>query len=152
MTKSLVEMAAEIVAAQASHTRMSPEEMAEGLKKIYDALESIEISERKNTSPENTEKVEQSMVVSQPPMVPKASIQRSKIICLECGKSFKQISNRHLIVHGLDAKTYRKKYGFPARQSLSARELTARRRKSAQERQLGEKLKEARAKRKKTSA
>lgn len=146
MTKSLVEMAAEIISVQASHTRMSPEEIADGIRKIYEALKSIETSERISAAGGIPEEAGQIPAISEPAVNPKASIQRSKIICLECGKSFKQISNRHLVTHGLDAKTYRKKYGFPARQSLSARELTSRRRKLAQERQLGEKLKEARRK------
>lgn len=146
MTKSLVEMAAEIISVQASHTRMSPEEIADGIRKIYDALKSIETREQTSTMGGSTEEAGRAAQVPEQAVTPKASIQRSRIICLECGKSFKQISNRHLVTHSLDAKTYRKKYGFPARQSLSARELTSRRRKMAQERQLGEKLKEARKK------
>ena len=60
--------------------------------------------------------------------------------CPQCGKEFKQLSNRHLKDHGMDAKEYRKKYGFSARQPLSAKTLTAKRRKTAKALGLGEKL------------
>jgi predicted transcriptional regulator len=42
MTKSLVEMAADIMAAQASQSRMTPEEITEGLQKTYAALRKIQ--------------------------------------------------------------------------------------------------------------
>jgi predicted transcriptional regulator len=66
------------------------------------------------------------------------------VICLECGKEFKQITKRHLREHGLDAKQYRKKYGFSARQPLTATSLTAKRRKTAKALGLAEKLQAAR--------
>ena len=127
MTKSLTEMAADIVKAQASHAAMSAEEMDAALKKTFDALQSIKT-------------LEEGAEAEPTPMDPKQSILRTKVICLECGKEFKQLSNRHLKDHGMDAKEYRKKYGFSARQPLSAKALTAKRRKTAKALGLGEKL------------
>ena len=45
MAKSLTEMAAQIVAAQAGHAAMSPEEMDTALKKTFEALKSIKAVE-----------------------------------------------------------------------------------------------------------
>ena len=84
------------------------------------------------------------MPAAQPAMDPKASIQRAKVICLECGKEFKQLTSRHLQEHGMDAKAYRKKYGFSTRQPLSAKSLTAKRRETAKALNLGEKMLKAR--------
>ena len=139
MAKSLTEMAAEIVAAQAGHATMSAEEMDAALKKAFDALKSMKALE------EGTE-------AEPAPIDPRQSIQRNKVICLECGKEFKQLGNRHLKEHGLDAKAYRKKYGFSARQPLTARTLTAKRRKTAKALGLGEKLQAARKKQLKAAA
>jgi predicted transcriptional regulator len=127
MTKSLTEMAAEIVKAQASHAAMSAEEMDAALKRTFDALKSIKT-------------IEEGAEAEPAAIDPKQSILRTKVICLECGKEFKQLSNRHLKDHGMDAKEYRKKYGFSARQPLSAKTLTAKRRKTAKALGLGEKL------------
>lgn len=139
MMKSLTEMAAEIVAAQASHAAMSAEEMDAALKKAFDALKSIKAIE---------EGAEEELA----PMDPKKSIQRNKVICLECGKEFKQLGNRHLKEHGLDAKEYRKKYGFSARQPLSAKNLSAKRRKTAKALGLGERLQKGLQKARKAKA
>ena len=128
MAKTLTEMAADIVTAQASHTSMSVDEMETALKKAFDSLKSIKAIEEGTAEAEPVA------------MDPKKSIQRSKVICFECGNVFRQLSKRHLKDHGMDAKEYRKKYGFSARQPLSARALTAKRRKTAKALGLGEKL------------
>lgn len=133
MAKSLVEMAAEIVVAQTSSTRMSPDEVSEALLKAFEALNTIKAQEEGKAA-----------VV--PSMEPMKSIQRAKVICLECGKDFKQLTNRHLALHGMNSKEYKKKYGIPLRQSLAAKSLSAKRRKMAKKRGLGELLMKARAK------
>jgi predicted transcriptional regulator len=128
MSKTLTEMAADIVKAQASHAAMSPGEMETALKKAFDSLQSIKA-------------IEEGVAEAEPAaMDPKRSIQRTKVICLECGKEFKQLTSKHLKDHGMDAKEYRKKYGFSARQPLSAKSLSAKRRKTAEALGLGEKL------------
>ena len=131
MAKSLTEMAADIVEAQASHTAMSAEDLDLALRKAFDALKSIKA-------------IEEGADAEPAAMVPTESIQRNKIVCLECGKEFKQLGNRHLKEHGLDSKAYRKKYGFSARQPLSAKSLSAKRRKTAKALGLADKLQEAR--------
>jgi predicted transcriptional regulator len=135
MPKSLTEMAAEIVAAQASHASLSADEMNAALRKTFEALQGIKAQE------ESAEAQAEEVV---PSMQPQASIQRNKVICLECGKEFKQLTNKHLKEHGMDAREYRRKYGFPARQPLTAKSLTAKRRKTAKELRLGERLQKAR--------
>jgi predicted transcriptional regulator len=139
MSKALTEMAAEIVAAQASHAAMSAEQMDVALKKTFEALQGIKA-------------MEEGVPAKEPAMEPKKSIRRNKVICLECGKEFKQLGNRHLKEHGLDAKGYRKKYGFSARQPLSAKTLTAKRRKTAKALGLGEKLQKGLQKARKAKA
>jgi predicted transcriptional regulator len=143
MAKKLTEMAAEIVAAQAGVTRMSADELSEALTKTYQSLKRIkDLEEGVATG------------ISLPGgapvgMEPKASIQRNKIICLECGKEFKQLSRSHLKSHGLTPKEYKQKHNLKASQALTAKSLSAKRRKTAKERGLGEKLAAARKSRRK---
>ena len=61
------------------------------------------------------------------------SITRHSISCLECGAVYKQLSNRHLREHDLNAKSYRAKYDIPQKMPLAARDTTARRRKVVQD-------------------
>ncbi len=141
MMKSLTEMTAEIAMAQASHSVMSAEDMEGFLKKTFQALNEIKTLE------DGVEAVPESSA-SPETVVPEKSIQKNKVICLECGREFKLLSNRHLNKeHNMDAKEYRKKYGFSARQPLAAKTLSAKRRATAKSHNLGEKLQEKRRER-----
>jgi len=137
MPKSLYELAAEIVSAQAGVAKLSPEEINELIKKTYESLKSVKANEEGIEAEESPA----------PEMDPKKSIKQASITCLECGKQFKILTKRHLAEHDLTPKEYRAKYGFKARQPLAAKYLSAKRRKVAKEQNLGEKLAEARKKR-----
>ena len=142
MMKTLTEMTAEIAIAQASHSVMSAEDMEGFLKKTFQALNEIKTME---------EGLESGSEAPAPPEMtdPGKSIQKNKVICLECGREFKLLSNRHLNKeHNMDAKVYRKKYGFSARQPLAAKSLSAKRRATAKRHNLGERLQEKRREKK----
>ena len=132
MAKSLTEMAAEIVAAQASHAVMAADDMVGALKKTFEALKKIKTIEEGGPEAEA------------PPVDPKKSIQRNYIINLEDGKKYKQLTARTLAKFGLTPAEYRKKWGFSPRQPLAAKSLSAKRRKTAKALGLGEKLQLAR--------
>src|SRR5262249_11973552 len=87
MSKSLVEMASEIIAAQARHAPMSPEEISEGVKKVFVILQQLQVLESGMLSPNEGEGIGK--------LAPQDSIQRNRVICLECNKEFKLLSNRH---------------------------------------------------------
>ncbi len=137
MSKSLVEMCAEIVTAQASHTRLSPEEIAESLRMVFRTLKEVQ-------QQGEALDLEEASAAD-----PQASIQRNRVICLECGKAFKLLSNRHLALHGLTPREYKQKHGIRMTQALSARTLSARRRKLAKELGMGRQLAAWRAERRK---
>jgi len=137
MDKTLVQMAAEIVQAQAGQTSMTPEEIVDALSKTYEGLKSVKAKE---------ELVAEEPKVAREAVKGKASIQRDKVICLECGKEFKQLSKRHLASHGLTAKEYKKKHGIPLGQALVSKDLSAKRRKVAKEKGFGKRLAKARKK------
>ncbi|MCG6916579.1 MAG: MucR family transcriptional regulator [Deltaproteobacteria bacterium] len=125
-------MAAEIVAAQASHAVMASDDMVGALKKTFEALKNIKTIEEGGPEAEA------------PPIDPKKSIQRNYIINLEDGKKYKQLTARTLAKFGLSPAEYRKKWGFSPRQPLAAKSLSAKRRKTAKALGLGEKLQLAR--------
>ena len=138
MAKSLTQMAADIVAAQASHVSMSADEMDDALKKVFEALSRIKAEEERPAG----EAVDDEL--AQLRTKPTESIQRNYIINLEDGSKYKQLTAKTLARFGLTAKEYRKKWGFSARQPLSAKSLSAKRRKVAKALGLAEKLAAAR--------
>ncbi len=121
MSKAIVEICAALVAAQVSRTRQTPEQLAEGLEMLYKTLTDLSQKEKQMASP------------AEQGLEPQASIQHHQVFCLECGKAFQLLSTRHLALHGLNHRTYKEKYHIPLTQSLSARTLSARRRKLAKE-------------------
>ena len=138
MAKSLTQMAADIVAAQASHVSMSADEMDAALKKVFEVLSQIKAEEDRPAG----EAVDDEL--AQLRTKPMKSIQRNYIINLEDGSKYKQLTAKTLARFGLTAKEYRKKWGFSARQPLSAKSLSAKRRKAAKALGLAEKLAAAR--------
>ncbi len=136
MPKSLVEMCTDIVSAQASHTAMSSEDIVESLRQVFRTLQEVQ---------HLGDTIEQDGWVTRDPQ---SSIQRNQVLCLECGKAFKLLSNRHLALHDLTPRAYKHKHGIRMTQALSARTLSTRRRKLAKELGMGKQLAEWRAERK----
>jgi len=132
MPKSLVEMASEIVVAQASHTSMSSEDISEGVRQVFEVLQSLQAVEAGMLGSDGSEGTAL--------LKPLDSIQRNRVICLECHKDFKLLPSRHLTLHGLTSRDYKLKYGLPLRQPLCAKSLTQARRRIAKEKELGAKL------------
>ena len=150
MLKSLTEMTVEIIRAQLLNKDMSWENIVEALKSIFAALKELKDLEtgRLVPSKQPEEEPQPGPIEPEPaaPMTqkPQDSIKQDRVICLECGQEFKQLSHTHLKRHDLTPKEYRKKHGFPAKQPLTAKSVSERRRKRAKETGLGGKLKEAR--------
>ncbi|MEE9148621.1 MAG: MucR family transcriptional regulator [Candidatus Tectomicrobia bacterium] len=144
MQKSLLEMSADIVAAQARQNSMGMDEMAESLRKVFYTLQEIQQS-ADGTSSEDTGSSDSLDHLRRNPT---ESIQRNQIICLESGKPYKLLSNRHLALYGMTPREYKKKWGIPLTMPLSARSLTKRRRKLAKELGMGKQLAAWRAQRK----
>ena len=125
MSKTLVEMTAEIIQSQISSKQMTTDEIRAALNETFQALKSLQDTEA-GSSVESE--------VTAPAVDPKKSIQKNKVVCLECGQEFKMLSPKHLKSHGLDSKEYRKKHGFSARQPLCAKALSEKRSTSGKER------------------
>ncbi|MDR1686652.1 MAG: MucR family transcriptional regulator [Desulfovibrio sp.] len=68
----------------------------------------------------------------------KKSIKERSVQCLECGKVFKILSAKHLALHGLDAKSYREKWGLKKGAALAAKALQRDRRNKMKEMKLWE--------------
>ncbi|MCF6291008.1 MAG: MucR family transcriptional regulator [Desulfobacterales bacterium] len=141
MTKSLVEMAAGIIQSQCGTNNMTSEEIAASLQSTFKALLTLQAEEVQSGTDGESE-AKPAVNIS-----PARSIQKNKIICLECGQEFKMLSPKHLKSHELTGREYRIKHGFSIRQPLCARSLSERRKKAGKERGLPENLKKVIARR-----
>ncbi|MGC9196551.1 MAG: MucR family transcriptional regulator [Syntrophobacteraceae bacterium] len=136
--KKLLDIAAEIVQAQASVGLMSAEQIEQSLVKTFSTLQRIQLAEEKGMFLDCSVSGE----ISSSQTVGEAlqSIQDDKIVCLECGTQMRQLTTKHLGTHNLTPREYKRKWGFSMKQPLSARSLTKARSKAAKKRGLPEKL------------
>jgi predicted transcriptional regulator len=136
---TILEMAADIVAAHASTTKMTKEELVSELTEIYNALNILEKGEAVTaTTSEETG----------PVVTRKKAFGKDKVYCMICGKGMKTLSRHLKTSHTMTAQEYRKQFDIPRTQPLAAKNYSEKRRQMAIDRGLGEKLAKARAKRK----
>ena len=151
MSKTLVEMAAAIVQSQSASKGMTTDEVTFALQSTYKALQELQSDESKMASVA-TEGAGAESGAAVSGLTAEKSIQKNKIVCLECGQEFRMLSPKHLKSHGLTGREYRTKHGFSLRQPLCAKSLSDRRKKAGKVRGLPENLKKAIAKRKAAGA
>ncbi len=133
---TLLEMAVDIVAAHASTTNMSKEELIAEIASVYQALAALEKGEAVATEAQASE--------STPTISKKKAFGKDQVICMICGKGMKTLTRHIKTAHALTPGQYRKQFGIPRTQSLAARNYSESRRQMAIDRGLGEKLAKAR--------
>ncbi|WP_291319561.1 MucR family transcriptional regulator [Desulfonatronospira sp.] len=124
-----VKQALEIVKAQASVRNMTEEEINSMIKSLSEGIQKAS-----QGTPEEQVDEEQ-----HPAVDPKKAIREKSIVCLECGKSFKVITKKHLTKHNMTPEEYKEKWGYKKNQSLVAKSLARERRKKMQEMELWKK-------------
>ena len=117
MTESLLAMAKDLALAQIQAGQVTPEDMTSVLNSTYETLEQLNATEQSGSG----------ALASNHSTDWKKSINKHAVACLECGATFRILSTRHLRHHDMDSRTYRQKHGIPRTQSLSARDVQARR-------------------------
>ena len=145
MPKRLVEIASELVQAQVSLTPMTAADMASALRQVFNTLQEMQKAEiagiNVSLPPPGAETGQEIPPEEKPALAPENSIQDDKVICLECGAEFRQLTQKHLAVHEMSGKEYRKKYGFAMKTPLAARSVIKLRSRIAKKRGLPENLK-----------
>ncbi len=136
MPKKLIEIASEIVQTQVSNTSMTTADIASSLRQVFSTLQQMQRAESGEIELPKTQEPAPAKALT-----PQDSIQNERVICLECGAEMRQLTSKHLVSHGTNAKEYRKKYGFSMRTPLAAKSVTKARQKAAKKRGLPEKLK-----------
>ena len=118
--------ALEIVKAQASVRTMTDEEITSMLKNVAAGIQAAAEADSLPTEP------------AAPAVDPAKAIKESSVLCLECGKSFKVLTKKHLAAHGITPEEYRAKYGYKKGAPLAAKSLQRERRKKMKDMRLWE--------------
>jgi predicted transcriptional regulator len=137
MATTLLELTTDIVTSHASVSAMSTEDLIQEIQKVYNTLQNLEKGEMETGS------VSESKA---PVLSLKKAFQADQVICMICGKGGMKTLARHLAqVHGIKPGEYKKQFGIPSVQALTAKNFSEARRKMAQDRGLAENLAKARA-------
>lgn len=140
---TITEMATDIVAAHASTTPMSKEELLKELSEVHAALASLEKGEMVIVA--GAEEAVGEEEKGAPAVSLRKAFGKNQVICMICGKSMKTLARHLKTAHSMKPTEYRKQFGIPRTQPLAARAYSESRRQMAIDRGLGEKLAKARA-------
>jgi len=119
--------ALEIVKAQASVRTMTEDEITSMVKKLVRGIQAIA---GEVPAPSADEEVS---------CDPAKCVREKTISCCVCGKSFKIITKKHLLSHGLTPQEYREKFGYKKGMPLVCKSLQRDRRKKMKEMELWKK-------------
>jgi predicted transcriptional regulator len=119
--------ALEIVKAQASVRIMTDEEITSMIRRLAAGIRDVNLVEGGG---------EEEPASGQDP---KKAVKEKTISCLECGKSFKVITKKHLASHGLTPEEYKSKHGYKKSMPLVCKSLQRERRKKMKDMRLWEK-------------
>jgi predicted transcriptional regulator len=137
MAATILELTTDIVTSHASVTAMSTEELIQEIQKVYNTLSGLERGESAETASEGTKA---------PALTLKKAFQADQVVCMICGKGGMKTLARHLAqMHDMKPGAYRKQFGIPSSQALTARNFSEARKRMARERGLADNLAKARA-------
>ena len=126
--------ALEIAKAQASVRVMKEEEITAFVQKVTQGIRVVAETEQP------VELNSEEMVLEG-----RKSVKEKSVTCLECGKSFKVLTKRHLATHGISADDYRQKWGFKKGTALVCKALQRERRKKMNDMKLWERRRKPKA-------
>ncbi|PLX76009.1 MAG: MucR family transcriptional regulator [Desulfuromonas sp.] len=139
---NLIEMATEIVAAHASASSMTKDEIIAEIQEVYATLSALEKGE---TVPVAGDVQEENV----PAVSKRKAFGKDTIYCMVCGKGFKTLKRHLAQAHELTPKEYRAQFDIPAGTALAAKSYSESRRQMAIDKGLADGLAKARAAKKK---
>lgn len=147
MATEILKLTAQIVISHASMSELTPKELVEELKEVYQLLSSLEGGLVLPVEAE-AERGLEAEVVKKPPIPLQDIVKDKYVVCLECGKQMRTLKAHLRKAHHLTPKDYFRRYGLdPKKYPLVCKEYSEQRRKLAKEKGLGAKG----ARRRKTS-
>jgi len=137
MASEVLKLTAQIVISHASMTEMSPQELLDEIKEVYNALSALEggAGMLEVAAPA---KGKEAALVKKPPIPLKDIVKDKYVVCLECGQKMRTLKAHLRKAHNLLPKEYYKRYGLDRKKyPLVCKEYSEQRRKMAIEKGLG---------------
>lgn len=133
MASEELKLTAQIVISHASMSELTPQELVEEIREVYNVLTSLEGG--MGALETGVVKAE---VVKQPSIPLKDIVKEKYVVCLECGKKMRTLKAHLRKAHNLQPKEYFKRYSLdPKKFPLVCKEYSEQRRKLAVEKGLG---------------
>ena len=128
MTSEILKLTTEIVVSHASMTELTPEQLVDEIKAVYNVLASLEGGA-----------ILEEPAEAKKPTVPLKDIVTAKyVVCLECGKKMRTLKAHIRKAHGLMPKEYYARFGLdPKKFPLVCKEYSEQRSKMAKDRGFG---------------
>jgi predicted transcriptional regulator len=131
---TLVEIAGQLVASHAANSNLTTDELLLELAKVHAVLKNLDAGHAVEGETE-----------AKPAMTLKEAFKKNEVVCMVCGKGgFKTLARHLSTAHQMKPGAYKKQFGIPSKQSLSAQSYSEARRAMALDRGLGDVLAKAR--------
>jgi predicted transcriptional regulator len=138
MPSEVLKMTTEIVVSHASMSELTPDQLVEEIKSVYNVLSSLETGEVLQAS--ISEKAEEAGATAKPSVPLKDIVKNKYVVCLECLKKLKTLKTHLRKAHGLAPKEYYQKYDLdPKKYPLVCGNYSAARSEMAKARGFGQK-------------
>ena len=137
MASEVLKLTAQIIMSHASMSELSPTELVEEIKEVYNVLAALE---GEGVVPETMapQQGEEAGVVKKPSISLKDIVTYKHVVCLECGKKLKTLKRHLLKAHGLVPKEYYQRFGLdPKKFPLVCKDYSEQRSKMAKDRGFG---------------
>jgi predicted transcriptional regulator len=131
---TLVEIAGQVVAAHAVSSKLTTDELLLELCKVHAALKNLEAGQAVEGESE-----------AKPVLSLKEAFKKNEVVCMVCNKGgFKTLARHLSTAHQMKPGAYKKQFGIPSKQPLSAKSYSEARRTMALDRGLADNLAKAR--------
>ncbi|MGQ9688142.1 MAG: MucR family transcriptional regulator [Desulfobaccales bacterium] len=139
MATEILKLTAQIVISHASMSELTPKELVEEIREIYQLLSSLEAGQV--VLPEGEGERVPVVEPVKKPSIPLQEIVKDKyVVCLECGKKMRTLKAHLRKAHQLTPKDYYRRYNLdPKKYPLVCKEYSEQRRRLAKEKGLGAK-------------
>ncbi len=138
MATEVLKLTAQIVISHASMSELTPKELVEEIKDIYNTLIALEGGAAVVEAP--AEAAKEAEVVKKPSIPLDDIVKEKYVVCLECGKKMRTLKAHIRKAHHLTPAEYYRRYGLePKKFPLVCREYSEQRRRLAKEKGLGAK-------------
>ncbi|MGP8050099.1 MAG: MucR family transcriptional regulator [Desulfobaccales bacterium] len=138
MASEVLRLTSQIVISHASMSELTPQELVEEIKEVYQVLAAMEGGAVSLEAP-LLEKGQEAGLVKKPSVPLKDIVTEKHVVCLECGKKMRTLKAHIRKAHKLQPKEYFQRYSLdPKKYPLVCKEYSKQRSRMAKQRGFGE--------------